>query len=353
VSELGTLEDLPAAYRTELTDCNLVPLWPGLRDVLPYGRPARNTEPTLWTYADIRPRLLRAGELTPIEKAERRVLVLANPGLGLDTLRATPTIYVGMQLILPGETAPNHRHTPSAVRFVVEGSGAFTLVNGEQCPMEKGDLILTPSGLWHEHGHQGSGPVVWLDALDLPLIYAIEASYAIEGPKHERKVESDASQTRYRRSGLIPYESLDDRSSAYPLLRYPWPEVQAALIALATDTGAGEPVQLAYVNPETGKECLPTLGFSALMLRPGEVLQPRRRSASAVFHVVEGEGQARVDDVDMMWREADSFAAPTHAAVRLINSSPKESAFIFMVDDAPLQRRLGIYEVFGEAESNG
>ena len=184
-------------------------------------------------------------------------------------------------------------------------------------------------------------------ALDLPLIYAIEASYAIEGPKHERKVESDASQTRYRRSGLIPYESLDDRSSAYPLLRYPWPEVQAALIALAAGTGAGEPVQLAYVNPETGRECLPTLGFSAIMLRPGEVLQPRRRSASAVFHVVEGEGQARVDDVDMMWREADSFAAPTHAAVRLINSSPTEPAFIFMVDDAPLQRRLGIYEVFG------
>ncbi len=121
MSELGRLEDLPLEYRQDLTANNLVALWPNLRAALPYAIPTRKTKPTLWRYADVRPRLLRAGELTPIEKAERRVLVLANPGLGLDNMQATPSIYLGLQLILPRETAPNHRHSPSAVRFVVEG----------------------------------------------------------------------------------------------------------------------------------------------------------------------------------------------------------------------------------------
>lgn len=346
MTELGTLDELPLEYRQDLNEHNLLPLWPSLRNVLPYGRPVRNTMPVLWRYSDIRPRLLRAGELTPIEKAERRVLVLANPGLELDTMRATPTIYVGMQLILPGETARNHRHTPSAVRFVVEGTGAFTLVDGDKCPMHKGDLILTPSGLWHQHGHAGAGPVIWLDALDLPLIYAMEASCAIEGARQKPNDDLDASQTRYRRGGLVPYTALDRSRSEYPLLRYPWEEVRSALDALAAATPVGEPVQLAYVNPETGDECLPTLGFSALMMRPGEELRPTRRSASAVIHVVEGAGRAEIDDQTMTWGDNDTFAIPTHARVILNNSSTTEPAFLFMVDDAPLQRKLGFYETF-------
>lgn len=346
MSDLGTLAELPLDYRNELSARNLVPLWPSLRNVLPYGGPVRNTRPVLWNYSEIRPRLLRAGELTPIEKAERRVLVLANPGLELETMRATPTIYVGMQLILPGETAPNHRHTPSAIRFVVEGQGAYTLIGGEKCPMEKGDLILTPSGLWHEHGHDGQGPVVWLDALDLPLIYGLEASYAVEGPKHDARDEPDASQTRYRRGGLIPYASLDAGAGRYPLLRFPWTEVRDSLLALSAATPADEAVQLAYVNPESGRECLPTLGFSAIMLRPGEVLRPKRRSASSVVHVVAGEGRCVVDEVAVSWQEADTFAVPTHAVVELENESSRDPAYLFVVDDAPIQRKLGFYEVF-------
>ena len=205
VSVLGTLEDLPLEYRQGLTARNLVPLWPNLRAALPYDIPTRRTQPVLWRYADIRPQLMEAGRLTPIEKAERRVLVLANPGLGLTNMQATPSIYIGMQLILPGETAPNHKHSPSAVRFVIEGDGGYTAVEGEKCPMEPGDLILTPSGLWHEHGHSGSGPVVWMDALDLPLVYALEASYCTEGERQIVRNEADSSQTRYRRAGLIPY----------------------------------------------------------------------------------------------------------------------------------------------------
>src|SRR5262245_40710641 len=125
-TQLGTLADLPADYVEDLAAMSVVPLWPSLRAVLPYGIPSRSTVPFAWRYADIRAPLMRAGELTPIEKAERRVLVLSNPGLGLERMMATPSIYLGLQLILPGETAPNHRHSPSAVRFVVEGTGGFT-----------------------------------------------------------------------------------------------------------------------------------------------------------------------------------------------------------------------------------
>lgn len=347
MSDLGTLEELPQDYRDGLTAHNLVPLWPSLRAALPFDMPNRNTQPTLWRYADIRPRLLEAGDLTPIEKAERRVIVLANPGLGLKNMQATPSIYIGMQLILPQETAPNHLHSPSAVRFVVEGEGGYTIVDGEKLPMEKGDLILTPSGLWHEHGHEGSRPVIWLDALDLPTVFAMEASYCIEGEPQVARNQADASQNLYRQSGLVPFTSLGAPKNNYPLKRFPWKDVREALGSLATVTDAGKPVQLAYINPETGDACMPVLGFSAIMLRPGETIKPNRRSSSAVLHVVEGNGQAMIDGTSLDWSDTDTMAVPTHAEIEISNSSTDKPAFLFQVDDAPMQQKLGFFQEFG------
>lgn len=346
MDELGRFEDLPRQYTDGLVARNTLPLWPSLRAVLPRGAPSRKTVPLLWRYREIRPDVMRAGELAPIEKAERRVIVLCNPGLGLENMRATPTIYVGLQLILPGETAPNHRHTPSAVRFVVEGEGGYTVVDGEKLPMGKGDLILTPPGLWHEHGHEGSGPVIWLDALDLPLVYAMEASFSIEGPSQAIDKPPNHGPSRFRQGGMLPYDALDAPPAEYPLLRFPWRDVKASLGALAGVTPRERAVHLAYVNPQSGRECLPTLGFSALLLRPGETLRLRRRSASAVLHVIEGSGSALIDGTTLAFDEADTMAVPTHAHVQLANASPRAPAFVFMVDDAPLQRKLRIYQVF-------
>lgn len=349
MNDLGRLEDLPADYLRSLHGQNTLPLWPSLRALLPSAKPARKTVPTHWRYAAVRPNVLRAGELAPIDKAERRVIVLANPGLGLDTMRATPTIYIGLQLILPGEAAPNHRHTPSAVRFVVEGEGGWTLVDGEKLPMEPGDLILTPSGVWHEHGHDGSGPVVWLDALDLPLVVAMEASFHTPGAAQREMRAAGHGLARHAQGGVLPYSALDARDrSAYPMLRYPWRDVRASLDALASTAARDEPVQLAYVNPETGRECLPTLGFSALMLRPGEELRTKRRSSSAVLHVVEGAGRAAIDGVEFAFERADTIAVPTHARVQLANASSQRPAILFVVDDAPLQRRMAIHQVFDD-----
>jgi gentisate 1,2-dioxygenase len=340
----ATLDGLPASYRQGLHDKNLVALWPLMRAALPYGKPDRRTRPVLWRYRDIRPDLLAAGDLAPIEQAERRVLALANPGLGLENMQATPSIFIGLQMILPRETAPNHRHSPSAVRMVIEGEGGFTVVQGEKCPMEKGDLILTPSGLWHQHSHEGTAPVIWLDALDLPIVRALEATYAVEGEPQVIRNEPDSSQSTYRRAGLVPYRALAARRTRYPLLRYPWKEVRAALVALAEVTPKNELPQLAYVNPETGRECMPVLGFSAIMLRPGQAVAVPRRSASAVLHVIEGDGEAEIDGSAFSFSDSDTLAVPTHAKVLLANRRSKTPVFLFQIDDAPLQRKCGFYE---------
>lgn len=344
-TELGRLDELPTRYVNDLADMSVTPLWPSLRKVLPHGKPLRATKPFLWSYRALRPYLIEAGDLTPIEKAERRVLVLANPGLGLEDMKATPSIYIGLQLIKPGETAPNHRHSPSAVRFVVEGEGGFTTVNGQKCPMEKGDLILTPPGLWHEHGHEGTGPVVWLDALDLPTIFAFEASYAEEGEPQAASNAPDASRTLYRRAGLLPYDAMNRDPQPFPLLRFPWRDVREALCDLASVKDNGDDVRLAYVNPETGRPCLPFLGFAAQMLRAGEEHRPARRSASSVLHVIEGSGASEIDGVTIEWREGDTLAVPTHAEVGH-RADGRAPAFLFHIDDAPLHRYLGFYEEY-------
>ncbi|MFN9746960.1 MAG: cupin domain-containing protein [Betaproteobacteria bacterium] len=340
--ELGRLEDLPQDYRDELAARNLVPLWPNLRNVLPPRVPSRNTRPIHWPYATLRPLLLRAGELTPMEKAERRVLVLANPGHGLEAMKASPAMYLGMQLLLPGEWAPAHRHTPNAVRMVVEGRGATTTVSGEKCPMERGDLILTPTGEWHEHEHDGQDPVVWLDVLDLPLMFYAEVSYAVEGAR--QPVKPGRGDQAYAHGGIVPTPVFERGGSAYPMLRYPWAQARAALVGLAASQPDLEAVQVTYVNPETGRDAQNNLGFHALMLRPGQVLRLPARSPSQVFHVIEGGADVGVAGSAFALAEADTCCAPGYEAVTLGNRSATEPAFLFVADESPLHRKLGVYE---------
>lgn len=340
---LGTMAELPDDYLRALDTMHARPAWPSLRSLIPDHAPERRTLPHRWSYQALRPLLLRAGELTPMDRAERRVLMLANPGLEGRPF-ASSSIFLGLQLLLPGERAPNHRHSPSAVRMILEGEGAYTHVEGQRLPMRRGDVILTPAHLWHEHGNDGHEPSIWLDALDVPLTVAMEAAYGQAGSHQTPELRADASQTRYRRAGLLPYECLGRPAQAYPMFRYPWDEVRTALLDLASDRAVGEPVQLAYVNPETGRECMPVLGFSALMLRPGESLQLPRSSASRCWLVLEGEGETTVGESMLSWQENDVLCAPTHCTPCHRNASPSRPAFLIQVDDAPMQRRLGFHE---------
>ena len=343
MSELGRLEDLPVDYVAELRTHNLVPLWPSLRAVLPADKPQPRTRATHWSYQALRPLLLKAGELTPIDKAERRVLVLANPGHGLDKMQASAAMYLGMQLLLPGEWAPSHRHTPNAVRMVVEGEGAWSTVDGEKCPMLRGDLILTPTGLWHEHGHDGHEPVVWLDVLDLPLVYYMEASYHVDGGR--QAVTPGQGERRYARGGLLPTPVFERSRKGYPMLRYPWADARAALEALAADQADLDAVQLTYSNPETGGHAENILGFYALMLRPGQTLTLPVRSPAMVFHLIEGAAEVRVAEQAFTLAEADTCCAPGYTPVVLRNPSADMPAFIFIADETPLHQKLGVYEI--------
>ena len=338
MEQLATLADLPSRYIDELKQSNLVPLWPSLRNVLPPLKPIPNTQSIVWKYSEIKPLLLEAGELTPIEKAERRVLVLANPGHGLENMRATSVIYLGMQLLLPNEWAPAHRHTPNAVRLIVEGEKAYTTVEGKKCPMEKGDLILTPSGLWHEHGHDGDEPVIWLDVLDLPLVYYMEASF-VEGGDCQ-PIERVENKARYG-AGLVPTQHHIRGEQSYPMLRYPWKDAKQLLIDLAAENSAG-PIQVAYVNPETGQDCQKIIGYSALMVRPGEHVQLEPRSAAMVFHMIEGQTTITIDGQSSALDTADTACAPCFAHIDLINHAD-EACFLFIADEAPIQKKLGLY----------
>lgn len=343
MNDLGRLEDLPADYVAALRERNLVPLWPSLRGVLPPQVPTRQTRPTHWAYADIRPLLLKAGELTPIEKAERRVLVLANPGHTLEKMQASAALYLGMQLLLPGEWAPSHRHTPNAVRMVVEGEGAWTTVDGERCPMSRGDLILTPTGRWHEHGHDGDRPVIWLDVLDLPLMYYLEVSYHLNGGRQDTR--PGRGDQAYARAGVVPTPVFGRSGKRYPMLRYPWVDARAALLALAADQPGLDHVQVTYTNPETGEDAENVLGFHALMLRPGQTVVLPARSPACVYHAIEGRARVAGADHTFDLAPADTCCMPGYTPTTLINASAAEPAFLFVADESPLHRKLGVYEV--------
>jgi gentisate 1,2-dioxygenase len=245
-----------------------------------------------------------------------------------------------MQLVPPGEYAPSHLQTPNAARIVVEGRGSATVVNGVACPMEPGDLILTPTGQWHEHRHEGHVPVIWLDVLDLPLMVSLDVSYVIEGtPQAARPLEYT-----YPAGGLAPIAHGRRADGDYPLLRYEWRKTRDALQSLAGTSGRDLPVQLAYVNPESGGGCLNTIAFAAMQLRPGEEIALPRNSAARVFHAVEVDGEAQVDDVSITFAQGDTFCAPGRSTIRLANRSSRAPVYLVTADESPLQRKLGVYE---------
>lgn len=336
-------DTLPVPYRASLREHALAPLWDFLKAALPHGRPPAPTRPHCWRYSEVRPLLLEAGRLVPVEKAERRVLVLSDPGRGPDAMQATGTIYAGIQLILPGETAPTHRHTPSAARIVIEGDGGYTVVNGHKCAMERGDVILTPSGQWHDHGHEGTQPVTWLDVLDLPLFTAAEASYAEPGGPGSNTEDALVSLgSELRRLGLAP-AAKHRRRNEYPILRFPWRATRDALLRLRGALEPGEAVELDYINPETGESCLPIMGFTAMLLPPGRARLSPLRSSSALFHVVEGTGRSRVDGASFAWEPGDTFSAASFARIEHEAAKGDKPAFLIRIDDEPMQRKLGFF----------
>jgi gentisate 1,2-dioxygenase len=332
-------------YYAELPEQRLWPLWKQLKGLLP-SQPTSRSTPCLWPYDVVRAQLMRAGELVTAEEAERRALMLMNPGLD-GKAAAAGNLYAALQLILPGEVAPAHRHGAAALRFVIEGSGAYTAVEGEKTTMRPGDLVLTPSWAWHDHGNETDEPMIWLDGLDLPLINALEANFFESYPgeqRHPLTRPDDASAQLYASGRLNPTWTGAWSQPHSPILNYPWSRTEAVLRQAAA-IGDGSPwdgVRFEYVNPITGGPTMPTIACYAQLLAAGRETSAHRHTSAAVYHVVRGCGHTLVDGVRLEWGPRDTFAVPGWAVHRHAVEAG-EDATLFSFDDAPVHRALGLY----------
>jgi gentisate 1,2-dioxygenase len=320
---------------------NLSPLWEVLHALVP-PQPQTACRAALWKYRSVRPYLMESGRLISAREAVRRVLILENPGLrGQSAI--TRSLYCGLQLILPGEVAPSHRHTQSALRFVVEGLGAYTAVDGERTTMRPGDFILTPSWTFHDHGNPGAEPVVWMDGLDIQILQLFEAQFAENYPEEVQPVarpEGD-SLARYG-SNLAPLEPASPYGGASPVFSYPYARSREALAALAR---AGDPDpchgwKMQFINPRTGGPAMPTIGAFLQLLPKGMKSEAIRSTDATIYCVAEGSGRARIGSEEFAFEARDIFVVPTWHPLRL---EATEECVLFSYSDRPAQLALGFW----------
>jgi gentisate 1,2-dioxygenase len=328
------------AFYARISPLNLTPLWEVLHGLIT-PTPASACVPSLWRYDEVRPHVLESGEIISAREAERRVLVLENPGLRGQS-RITTSLYAGLQLILPGETAPAHRHSQSALRFIVEGEGAYTTVEGERTIMREGDFVITPSWTWHDHGNESDRPMVWLDGLDIPLVQFFDASFA-EGfgsaPRMPERPTGDAL-ARYG-SGLLPVDH-QPGTLASPVFNYPYERTREALEAMRRrdEWDRCHGLKLRYVNPVDGGFAMPTIGTFVQLLPAGFESAPYRSSDATVFSPVQGSGATTVGETVLEWGPRDVFVIPSWAEHR---HSASADAVLFSFSDRPVQDKLGLW----------
>lgn len=335
--------DARTAFNQDIAADHLVPLWDQLHSLVP-REPARTIQAALWRYRELRPHLMRAGRLLTAAEAVRRVLVMENPAIP-GRASITQSLYAGLQLILPGEVAPSHRHTQSALRLVIEGRSAHTVVDGERIPMAPGDFIITPSWTWHDHGNhqegEGGEPVVWLDGLDIPLLGFLGAQFAEEHASEEQPLtQADGSSLARYGSGLLPVRHRV-RSPVSPLSHYPYERTREALHALLRN-GELDPwdgIKLRYANPATGGWAMPSIATCMQLLPGGFQGRTWRSTDATVYSVVEGRGDAIIGGQRFAFEPKDTFVVPSWAGLSLHAS---EDATLFSFSDRPLHEALGL-----------
>jgi len=304
----------------------------------------RTIAPHLWRWREIRKLAEEAGALVPVDKGgDRRVLALSHPDLGGKPF-ATPTLWAGIQFLNGRETAPPHRHSPGALRFVLEGSGVWTLVNGDPVLMEPGDLVLTPSYNWHAHDNPGTEPMIWFDGLDLPMVQSLDAVFFEDGPDELEPYEQrwrSHSEGLYAAAGLRPAERLtsgDNPSGASSLAAYRWAATDAALESLLTEAEVSSAV-LRYTDPMTGSDVMPTLRAEICRVRATARTRPQRKVGSSVVLVHRGTGDSVVGDQHLHWERGDVFVVPSWSTVE---HHAAEESDLFVLSDTPVIERVGL-----------
>ena len=333
------------ALYAEMAPQHLFPLWEVLH-ALVTPMPRSPVQPYRWSYDAARNHLMRAGDLITAEQAERRVLILENPGLP-GSSSVTTSLYAGLQLILPGEVAPCHRHTQSALRFVMEGDGAFTALDGEKAVMRPFDLVLTPNWQWHDHGNESGAPMIWLDGLDIPTVRHFAASFAERLPDgamaHAETAPPGDTAARYGRN-LRPFAATAGarRPPNLPLFHYPYAEWRESLAAMARQ---GEPDPhlghaLEFVNPADGGPIMPTIAAHVRLLPKGFATRPRQATDAMVLVVVEGHGRAAIDEQRFDLAPRDLVVVPGWARLTL---DAESDLVLFGYSDSAAQQKLGLW----------
>jgi len=328
------------AYYDRIDGQNMTPLWEVL-DALISREPASQAQPFVWRYDDIRDAIMESGDLITAKEAVRRVLILENPGLRGQS-KITNTLYAGLQLILPGEVAPAHRHSQTALRFIVEGEGAYTAVEGERTEMRPGDFVITPTWTWHDHGNETDRPMVWLDGLDIPIVGFFDASFAEDLEEDSQSVSRPTGDALARYgSGLLPVD-WTPAGPASPVFNYPYARTRESLETMrrTEDWDACHGLKLRYVNPANGDYPIPTMGTFMQLLPAGFTTAGYRSTDGTVFSVVEGHGRTRVGDDVLEWGPHDTFVVPSWR--RHVHEAD-DDAVLFSFSDRPVQQKLGLW----------
>ncbi|MFD1912628.1 gentisate 1,2-dioxygenase [Halodurantibacterium flavum] len=295
----------------------------------------------LWHFDEAKSYLLEAGGLITAKEAERRVLVLENPGLRGQS-RITTSLYAGLQIVMPGEVAPAHRHSQSALRFVMDGSGAHTAVDGERTNLGFGDFVITPAGAWHDHGNHSSEPMIWLDGLDIPIVSVFDASFAEEHHEDEQPITRQTDDTKWRfASNMLPVDYERARLSS-PIFNYPYARSREALENLKKQ-GELDPchgIKMRYVNPVDGGWAMPTMSTCLQLLPKGFKTHPYRSTDATVFVVTEGKGRSTIAGKTYEWAPKDIFVVPSWKTV--VHEAESE-AVLFSYSDRVCQEKLGLW----------
>lgn len=334
----------------------LIPLWTQIGDLMP-RQPRSKALAHLWRWSELVPLAARAGDLVPVGRGgERRAIALANPGLGGRPF-ATPTLWAAIQYLMPREDAPEHRHTQHAFRFVVEGEGVWTVVNGDSVAMRRGDFLPQAGWNWHAHHNAADEPMAWIDGLDIPFSYYTETQFFEFG--RERLSDAEQICPKFSRSerlwahpGLVPMRA-DHNSRGTPLLAYRWVHTDEALAEQLALEGEGYPATLEpghaavrFADPRSGADVLPTVRCEMHRIAAGCSTSPSQVVGSSVVQVFDGQGTVHVDDATWQVERGDMFVVPSWKTFAVTASGDQSSSAsgaldLFIFSDAPIIEAIG------------
>jgi gentisate 1,2-dioxygenase len=344
------LEQLYRGFEREL----LVPLWTEIGDLMP-ASPKSKATAHLWRWNRLKELAAQAGRIVPVGRGgERRAIALANPSLGGKPY-ATPTLWAAIQYLMPGEDAPEHRHTQHAFRFVVEGEGVWTVVNGDPVRMSRGDFLPQAGWNWHAHHNAASEPMAWIDGLDIPFSYYTESQFFEVGrerlvPAEKNTPERSRSERLWSYPGLRPV-SQPNALPATPLLAYRWVDTDRALteqLALedeghAATLSAGH-AAVRFTNPTNGADVMPTIRAEMHRIRAGGQTLTKREVGSSVFQVFDGSGTVIVGERTWNVERGDLFVVPSWVPFA-VTASASANLDLFRFGDAPIFEALHAHRV--------